>query len=355
MPIHIPPDSELNVHAPAFRPNFYRDQGPLYDVVVFPELASFIQGMQGFIVSKMHSHGKICVLLKPNERSLILPVSLVPNGEQIQLVNENLIDDHLHCIFRINRRLSAPCWDCQSDGTILVHSDVGFGDDFFAARHPVVLKSLGRKFLFEARAEEASLMQACSYYDGICIKGLTLPPHDWQIGVSDLNAASGMVKQAYLKQPCGLNLGDGFKVGVVLEGHYVKIGPKRSLSASLFADCPQGLQLHLLQKTDHRQRKYDLPHNMVSPVLGDWLDTARYVASMDYIVSVDTSMVHLAAALGKKVKVLLKPEHHNCYFPVGCPQSPFYPSKRVKAYWGEFEVTVSTALRDIVREMIKIF
>src|SRR6185312_5356960 len=34
------------------------------------------------------------------------------------------------------------------------------------------------------------------------------------------------------------------------------------------------------------------------PATGDWLDTARFCASLDLVITVDTAMSHLAAALG---------------------------------------------------------
>ena len=45
----------------------------------------------------------------------------------------------------------------------------------------------------------------------------------------------------------------------------------------------------------------------------DWSETARFMKSMDYIISVDTGTVHLAGALGVKTLMLLPEEKHVCW------------------------------------------
>lgn len=53
--------------------------------------------------------------------------------------------------------------------------------------------------------------------------------------------------------------------------------------------------------------------------LKDFCETARYIQSMDYIVSSDNVMVHLAGALGKKTYAIFTPEQEFIWY--GLPES----------------------------------
>ncbi len=60
------------------------------------------------------------------------------------------------------------------------------------------------------------------------------------------------------------------------------------------------------------------------PDVEDFADTAAVVANLDLVVSVDTSVVHLAGALGKPVFLLDR--YDNCWRWLSVrPDSPWYP------------------------------
>src|SRR5581483_10393836 len=60
----------------------------------------------------------------------------------------------------------------------------------------------------------------------------------------------------------------------------------------------------------------------------DFADNAALVAGLDLVIAVDTSMAHLAGALGRPVWVLLKFSAHWAWL---CDRqdSPWYPSARL--------------------------
>ncbi|MGE0419569.1 MAG: glycosyltransferase family 9 protein, partial [Acetobacteraceae bacterium] len=61
------------------------------------------------------------------------------------------------------------------------------------------------------------------------------------------------------------------------------------------------------------------------PAVRDFADTAAIIANLDLVVSVDTSVVHLAAAMGKRVFLLDR--YDNCWrWLHGRTDSPWYPS-----------------------------
>jgi len=71
----------------------------------------------------------------------------------------------------------------------------------------------------------------------------------------------------------------------------------------------------------------DCPPWLHNPMPGvrDFADTAAIIANLDLVVSVDTSVVHVAGALGKPV--LMLDRHDNCWrWLCGRSDSPWYPS-----------------------------
>lgn len=78
------------------------------------------------------------------------------------------------------------------------------------------------------------------------------------------------------------------------------------------------------------------------PAVRDFADTAALVAELDAVVSVDTAVAHLAAALGKTV--LLMDRYDNCWrWLSGREDSPWYPSLRIvrQATPGDWEGVVA--------------
>jgi hypothetical protein len=62
--------------------------------------------------------------------------------------------------------------------------------------------------------------------------------------------------------------------------------------------------------------------------LGDFADTAAVISLLDMVVAVDTSVVHLAGALGKPVWVLV-PFAPDFRWLLACEDSPWYPTMRL--------------------------
>lgn len=62
--------------------------------------------------------------------------------------------------------------------------------------------------------------------------------------------------------------------------------------------------------------------------LGDFADTAALIANLDLVITVDTSVAHLAGALGKPTWVLL-PTNPDWRWLTDRPDSPWYPTMRL--------------------------
>ena len=82
--------------------------------------------------------------------------------------------------------------------------------------------------------------------------------------------------------------------------------------------------------------------------LHDFADTASLIAALDLVISVDTAVVHLAGALGKRVWTLL-PYSPDWRWLLGRDDSPWYPTARLfrqssAGAWGKLLGRVKDAL-----------
>jgi hypothetical protein len=121
-----------------------------------------------------------------------------------------------------------------------------------------------------------------------------------------------------------------FRVGLVWAGQarpwlpwFTTLDARRSTDAATLAPLASvpGVACVSLQKGASP------PPWMLNPMSDatDFADTAAIVANLDVVVSVDTSMVHLAGALGKRV--LLLDRYDSCWrWLSGRDDSPWYPS-----------------------------
>jgi ADP-heptose:LPS heptosyltransferase len=101
-------------------------------------------------------------------------------------------------------------------------------------------------------------------------------------------------------------------IGIACSGNInfdLKHGNRRPIPLEYFSELAQQHNLFLIQKEIRDADQVTLQTLGTIHPLGDLIknfeDTAAIVENMDLIISIDTSLVHLAGALGKKALVLL--------------------------------------------------
>lgn len=323
-----------------------------YDILIFHNIQELENDLLTNVnIKNLQPWGKIFLSINKNIRDLIIPSKNINCGDKIQIINELVVGSQLHCVFRPPRELNLPVWDKKSNGTILVYSDFGFGDVFLATRYVKYLKNNDRKFIFEARIEEYDLIKNLSYYDDVFIKGQKIPNCDYKIEIMELRDDEMEIEFPYFKDFIPNNKlpkNNKIKVGVVTKGHYIKIGERREVDIDLFKYFPDSVQLYFFQKPDYKHDNIKLPKNSIdlSGYLNNWFDTANYLKQMDYLVTVDTGIMHLAAALGVNVKVLLNIDHF--YIKMHDRHSFLY-SSNLQAYWGNYHKCINEIIKDIVK------
>ena len=126
---------------------------------------------------------------------------------------------------------------------------------------------------------------------------------------------------------------DNLRVGIVWAGSAAHRGDRfRSIQLRDFGPLAQipGVSLYSLQKGPPAVEATEgtVPLTDLSPQLEDFSDTAAAIAELDLVVSVDTSVAHLAGALGKPVWLLL-PTASDWRWLRERSDTPWYPSMEI--------------------------
>lgn len=226
------------------------------------------------------------------------------------------------------RPFQQPLWLEQQDlrgKTLLLHAEQGLGDTLQFCRLASLVRPLGARVLLEVQKPLTKLMQQLPGVDALYARGDQLPPFDFQCPLLSLPLALGIQIDAipfasgYLKPSTEslahwtAQLGSPTRprVGLVWSG---STGHRNDRNRSLLFEqiaraLPDGIDYFCLQKeireTDRDTLTKDGRVRLLDTLIQDFTDTAALCSLMDLVVSVDTSVAHLAGALGQPVCVLL--------------------------------------------------
>jgi len=213
-----------------------------------------------------------------------------------------------------------------SGKTLLVYSEQGLGDIIQFCRYLPLVAARGAKVVFSVRDPLVRLMQSFSRH------GVTVAPRsaaidfDYATPLMSLPLALGIfdpvpASAPYLyAEPERIALwrdrigSAGLRVGISWQGSGADQGtaiPLRSFEA--MAQIPN-VRLISLQKNEGSDQLRNLPPGMKVETLGAdfdagpeaFLDTAAVMETLDLIITIDTSIAHLAGALGRPAWVALK-------------------------------------------------
>jgi hypothetical protein len=250
-----------------------------------------------------------------------------------------------------HRGFSQPQWDGSNfpGKTLLLHAEGGFGDAIHFVRYVPLVSQRGGTIVLECRPELASLMTQVPGIQRVIPKGETLPAFDFHIPLQSLPRifqttletipasvpylGALEVKARYWQDRVRAAPGPKLKVGLVWAGSNTN-SPEDQRSRSLETFAPlasiPGIQFYSLQKGPEAVQPVPEGLSLVSYAdeLRDFTDTAGLVANLDLVISVDTSVVHLAGAMAKPVWTLV-PAKCDFRWLLGREDSPWYPTVRL--------------------------
>ena len=267
--------------------------------------------------------------------------------------------------------------------TILLHAEQGLGDTIQFCRYAPLVSARGARVILEVQAPLHDLMSTLSDAVQIVSAGQPLPDFDLHCPLLSLPLAfatrletipsptpylSAQEKKARAWRE---RLGRYHKprVGLVWAGNPRKelpganrIDGQRSLALDRLAPLFQvaACEFFSLQKGDDavRQLRDSAARQQVidcTDDLHDFSDTAALIENLDLVISVDTSVAHLAGALGKPFWLLNR--YNTCWrWLLDREDSPWYPTARLfrqdaTREWEPVIQRVAAALRDHVRNL----
>jgi tetratricopeptide (TPR) repeat protein len=234
--------------------------------------------------------------------------------------------------------------------TIFVHREQGLGDALQFCRYVPLLAAAGVRVIMEIHAPLLDLFRGLSGVTQLIERGQPPPPFDcWSPLLSlplafntDLGTIPASVPYLFA-EPERVAVWEGRiaraaarrpRVAVVWSGGAVHPNDhNRSMSlAQLLPHLPAGCEYISLQKDVRQRDRTALElHPWLLDVgadLSDFRDTAAACACVDLVVSIDSSVAHLAGALGKPVWVLL-PHSPDWRWLLNRDDSPWYPTARL--------------------------
>lgn len=252
--------------------------------------------------------------------------------------------------FRLERKVQRPRWDYRPlDGrTILIHDEQGYGDSFQFLRLVPRVKERGGRVILQVHPDLMSFAKRMSGYDELLARGEAPPPFDLHAELMSLPLILGL-KPSDLPGPMPYLSVDPARlekwrrrlaslprplVATVWAGRPAHLNDhNRSMTLEQLAPLgAAGVTFVSIQKGPKSDQAKTPPPGLsmvsLSDEIADFDDTAAILSLVDLLISVDSSPVHLAGALGRPAWVLL-PFIPDWRWLMGRDDTPWYPTVRL--------------------------
>jgi len=252
----------------------------------------------------------------------------------------------------LQRSFTQPLWLGQvplRERTIFLHAEQGFGDTIQFVRYARLMARQAARVVLEVQPALVPLMADLPGVAAVIGRGEPLPPFDLHCPLLSLplafatDLATIPADVPYLKAPPDrmakwrdrLPGEKPLRIGIAWAGSAsYRRDAERSLSlrrlAPLYSD--PDIQCVSVQREPHIADNEILATHPgllhVGTELRDFADTAAVISMLDAVVSTDTSVAHLAGALGKPVFIML-PFSPDFRWMLDRDDSPWYPTARL--------------------------
>ena len=265
-----------------------------------------------------------------------------------------------------------PLWDGAdiAGRTILIYAEQGLGDTIQFIRYILLVAQRGAKVIVECQKELASLLRSVEGVTLVIPRGEPLPEFDLQCPLLSLPmlfnttletipanipyiaADPRLVQKWKAKVSCD---DSRLKIGLVWAGKptYQRVR-YRSYTLASFAPLAhlENATFFSLQKGSASEQAKHPPEGLrlidYTREINDFADTAALVANLDLIIAVETSVAHLAGAMGKPVWALI-PFIPDWRWLLNRSDSPWYPTMKLfrQRSYGEKESVIHQILEEL--------
>lgn len=287
------------------------------------------------------------------------------------------------CKEAIQHRYTQPKWTGQNiqGKTILLYGEQGLGDAIHFIRFAKVLKDLGAKPIVHLQPQLVALFQGCPGIDAIIPNTWAVEqPFDYHCSLIDvadvlsINATNIPANVPYLRSPENL-VGywkrqlqqrlpaNRLRIGLVWQGNpdhqadmfrsfpLACLEPLSDLPDVELVSLQFGRGSEQIDAWRGSRPIHRLPDDL-DKSSGAFMDTAAILHHLDWIVTSDTSMAHLAGALGRPTRLILgfTPDWR---WLLDRSDSPWYPTMKLfrQTQIGEWTSVAQAVRDDLAREI----
>jgi tetratricopeptide (TPR) repeat protein len=252
---------------------------------------------------------------------------------------------------RVRRRLASPLWlgeESVAGRRILLHHEQGLGDTLQMLRYARPLAERGAHVLVLVPAALASVAATVPGVAEVVVEGAALPAVDLQCPFMSLplafhtTLASVPAQIPYLFAPEPeraawrerLGARRRPRIGLVWSGSVTHSNDRnRSIPLATLLQALQADADYVSVQKEYRPQDQSLLDGPVlirdfSGELTDFGATAGLLAELDLVITVDTSVAHLAGGMGRPTWLLL-PYAPDYRWMLGREDSPWYPTMRL--------------------------
>jgi tetratricopeptide (TPR) repeat protein len=286
------------------------------------------------------------------------------------------------------QNLRCPQWrgEALENARILLYAEQGLGDTMQFVRYVPLVAARGGQVVLEAPAGLSRLLSRVQGVSELVVQDEPLPDFQWQSPLMSLPLAFGTDEASipapvpYLSADPGLakswagklqpglhpskpkssSLGTPVRVGLAWAGSPKHVRERqRSIPLAQLAPllALKGATFYSLQKGPAAGQCRSLPAGLqvidLEAEQQDFADTAAIVANLDLVISIDTSIAHLAGAMGKPVWILLH-DVPDWRWLLNRDDSPWYPTARLfrQSVGGIWDDVVARVRRELERLIV---
>ena len=237
-----------------------------------------------------------------------------------------------------------PEWNGRNGKRVFIYGEQGHGDTILMLRYARLIKERGLEQVWVVQKSMSPLAQSMGIIDLVMEPGHPVPEFDCHIPAVSLprifNTRLDTIPPApYIPEPEPMDYGPGFHVGICWRGSKGQGNDMiRSTNLKHWSEllALPGITFHSLQ-VDCAEEALLYPQIKMYEKPADWLDTARRIAGLDLVVSVDTSIVHVSGAIGKRCLVPMHCRPYFVYPPKSGKECPWYSTVILFRQKREFE------------------